>query len=112
MNSSRRDQWIEALRACFPMDYALEGYLAYLKKDEGGKQKYLNLAAGVTEPEEGASMEQVLRYLITQYTNDKITKMNWTKMNFTPKSVNTSQMAISTFSVPFFWSAWDIIRKM
>ena len=40
MNSSRRDQWIEALRACFPMDYALEGYLAYLmKKDEDGKQK-------------------------------------------------------------------------
>ena len=82
MNSSRRDQWIEALRACFPMDYALEGYLAYLKKDEDGKQKYLNLAAGVTEPEEGASMEQVLRYLITQYIKCKITKNELDKDEF------------------------------
>ncbi|MGN1205687.1 MAG: DUF5717 family protein [Eubacterium sp.] len=82
MNSSRRERWLEVIRDFISEDCILDGYLAYQKKDEEGMEKYLNVVSGIMEPQEDATMEQVLRYLIAQYVKCKINKNELDKDEF------------------------------
>lgn len=82
MNSSRREKWLEAVRQLDPEDDILQGYLAWQRRDEEGMQKYLGAVCGMPEPEEGAPLEQVLRYLSAQYVKCKISQNELDKDEF------------------------------
>ncbi|MDD7349341.1 MAG: DUF5717 family protein [Clostridiales bacterium] len=82
MNSSRKEQWLQAVGDYFHMDCILEGYLGFVKKDEEEMQKYLGMVEGMAAPEEGATLAEVLRYLTSQYIKCKINKNELDKDEF------------------------------